>query len=119
MTSERLWVDSLRDIHDAASKALAFVHGMDFEPFRADDKTVFAVIRALEIVGEAARGIPGEVRARYPLLPWRSMTGMRDKLIHAYFGVSVEVVWETLEQDLPALKTAIEAILAEIDGNDE
>jgi uncharacterized protein with HEPN domain len=102
--------DALRDILEGASKAQKFVKGMTQEDFVKDEKTVFAVIRALEIVGEAARRVPDDFRAKHVGVPWRSMTGMRDKLIHDYFGVSLDVVWKTVHEDLPALIMAIKLL---------
>lgn len=74
-------------------KAIYFTRGMGFEDYVADDKTVFAVIRALEIVGEAAKNIPESVRRKHPEIPWRAMAGMRDVLAHRYFGVDRAAVW--------------------------
>ncbi|MBC8525178.1 MAG: DUF86 domain-containing protein, partial [Chlorobium phaeobacteroides] len=68
---------------------------VDYESFRNDKKTQYAVIRALEIIGEASKKVPIEVRDNYAVIPWRSITGMRDKLVHDYFGVDTEVVWNT------------------------
>ena len=72
------------------------------------------MVRALEIVGEATKKIPQEVRDRYPQIPWRSMAGIRDKLIHDYMNVSLEVVWNTLTKDLPALLPMIEHVIDEM-----
>src|SRR5206468_13031754 len=85
--SERTYLDYLVDIRDNLARAQAFVRGMTYEQFAVDEKTSFAVIRALEIVGEATKRLPAELRARYPDQPWREMAGMRDKLVHNYFGV--------------------------------
>jgi uncharacterized protein with HEPN domain len=87
---------------------------MNFDTFTGDDKTVFAVIRALEIVGEAAKRVPQDVRDRYPDVPWRSIAGMRDKLIHEYMVVNLAVVWKTATEDLPQLAPAIRNILLEM-----
>ena len=86
---------------------------MQFEAFAKDDKTSFAVIRALEIIGEAARKIPKSFRSRYQAVPWQDMAGMRDKLIHDYFGVDLRVVWKTLQIDLPPLKEIFDRIIRE------
>jgi uncharacterized protein with HEPN domain len=76
---------------------------MTFDEFQSDTKTAFAVIRALEIISEATKNIPEPIREQYPEIPWKGCAGVRDKLIHAYFGVNLEVVWETIQQDLPQL----------------
>lgn len=119
---KRRYSDYLRDIVDAALKAEAFVSNVSAEEFAVNDEKVFAVIRALEIIGEAARNIPDDVRARYPAIPWRDMAGMRDKLIHAYFVVNLNRVWATVKTDLPVLRAAVQAILPELEadeGDDE
>jgi uncharacterized protein with HEPN domain len=103
--------DYLEDIRQAGQKALVFVQGMSYEAFVLDDKAVFAVVRALEIVGEATKRIPQSTRDRYPEGPWRSMAGIQDKLIHDYVGVNLEVVWKTVTEDLPALLPMIQRIL--------
>jgi len=86
MKARREYLDYFKDIQEALEKVESFTAGLDFESFAKDDKTTFAVIRALEIIGEAARKIPKSVRSRYADVPWQDMTGMRDKLIHDYFG---------------------------------
>jgi uncharacterized protein with HEPN domain len=103
--------DYLRDILSTIDLATSFVASMSFEEFQADAKTTFAVIRALEIIGEATKNIPVNIREQHPEIPWKGFAGMRDKLIHAYFGVNLEVVWETLQQNLPQLRPTIEQIL--------
>lgn len=113
MTSDRVYLDYLEDLLDALQKAEQFVAGMSFEEFAEDEKTVFAVIRALEVVGEAAKKIPEGVRQKYGAVPWRDMGRMRDKLIHHYFGVDLRVVWKTVEEDVPALIPVIERAVIE------
>ena len=111
MKAKREYLDYFKDILDALEKINNFTAGLDFERFAKDDKTTFAVIRALEIIGEAARKIPKSIRSRHPDVPWQDMAGMRDKLIHDYFGVDLRVVWKTLQIDLPSLKRVIDEVI--------
>jgi uncharacterized protein with HEPN domain len=108
----RDWRLRLQDILDAAAKIARYTDGFDFETFAADDRTADAVTRNLEIIGEAARSIPGSVRARHPDVPWRLMRDMRNVLIHDYPGVDLEVVWRTINDDLPPTLARLREILA-------
>jgi len=108
--------DYLQDILYAIEKAESFVGDMDYTAFEADEKTSFAAVRALEIVGEASKKIPPEMRQEYPDVPWREMAGMRDKLSHDYFGVNLKRVFETVRQDLPPLRTSIQKIVEELEA---
>ena len=103
MKSKRVCIDYLNDMVNNAEKAQEFVAGMSGDEFLEDEKTVFAVIRALEILGEAAKKIPAEIRDNYPSIPWREIAGMRDKLVHDYFGVNLQLIWKTVQEDLPEL----------------
>jgi len=114
MTPERTYQDYLSDILDAIEKIAQFIQGMTFDQFAQDHKTFFAVIRALEIIGEATKNISAEIRVSHPEIPWRQMAGMRDKLIHDYSGVNLTVVWNAALDELPKLKPAIRQVLAEI-----
>ncbi|OGW36765.1 MAG: hypothetical protein A2Y97_13660 [Nitrospirae bacterium RBG_13_39_12] len=107
-------VDFLEDALGAMEKTEQFVAGMSYEDFIKDDKTVFAVIRALEIVGEAIKHIPQNFRKDFPNIPWRDISGMRDVLIHDYFGVDLVTVWETIKTNLPKTKPLLNDILKKI-----
>ena len=107
----RIHIDYLRDMLENANRAIQFIEGMDFETFSEDDKTVYAVIRAVEIIGEATRNIPEEIRAKYPEIPWREVSDMRNKLVHRYFGINLEVIWQTLNEDLPMLAATIQEVI--------
>ncbi len=107
----------LKDILAAMESIEAFVQGMGFDQFRADDKTVSAVIRKFEIIGEAAKHVPVEITEQYPDIPWKEMAGMRDKLIHFYFGVDYYLVWETIKERLPRVKSAVQAIHDALDSH--
>ena len=111
MRPQRSHSDHLRDIQQAANEALDFVDGMEFKAFAADRRTNLAVVRALEVIGEATRHIPASTRRRYPQVPWQDMVAMRNKLIHEYYGVDLEVLWRTVKEDLPPLARAIQRVL--------
>ncbi|MDZ7292190.1 MAG: DUF86 domain-containing protein [candidate division KSB1 bacterium] len=91
------------------------MHGIQFEDFQNDEEKTLAVVRALEIIGEAAKHISKSVRDKYPEIPWKKISGMRDKVIHEYFGVDVEVVWRTVKEDLTPLRQAITKILQDLE----
>ena len=102
-----------------AEKAERFVHGIGLVDFQKDEQKVLAVVRALEVIGEAARQIPRSLRNRNPDIPWRQITGMRNIVIHEYFGIDTEVIWKTVREDLPPLRSAVARVLAELEKKEE
>jgi uncharacterized protein with HEPN domain len=107
VTTPRTSADYLLDIAQAAEDALGFVAGYTFDTFRADKKTWNAVVRVLTVLGEAAKRVPQTDRDRSPDIPWRLMTGMRDRLVHDYINVRLDRVWSTVTVDLPTLIPAV------------
>lgn len=107
----------LRDILQSLQNARQFVEGLSYEEFTDDRKTISAVVRELEIVGEAAKQVPTWIRMKYPDIPWSDMAGMRDKLIHFYFGVDMEIVWETVKVRIPKLEPLVQEVLNDLEQN--
>lgn len=107
----------IRDILQSMSDAEEFIRGLSYEQFVADKKTFNAVARAIEVMGEAAKHVPAEIRNKYPAVPWKEMAGMRDKVIHFYFGLDQEAVWLVVNERIPALKPLIEQILRDLENS--
>lgn len=106
--SERRDIHSLQDIEEAASRIATYTAGMSYATFLEDPKTQDAVIRNLEIIGEATKNLSPEFRERYSTVPWQEMARLRDRLIHHYFGINLDIVWQIISSELPdvALDTA-------------
>ncbi len=102
---KRSFEDYLNDIMEAITAIEAFTMGMTKENFISDLKTVYATRKALEIIGEVAKKIPASFKNKHKEVPWKEIAGMRDVLVHEYFGVDLDVVWKTVQQDIPVLKS--------------
>ncbi len=98
----------IQDIKDSIKKIGKYVEGMDFQEFEKDEKTVDAVIRSLEVIGEAANNIPDEFKKKHEDIPWEKIISMRNKMIHEYFGVDLEIVWETIKADIIDLSSKLD-----------
>jgi uncharacterized protein with HEPN domain len=107
----------LEDMLEAASRVTAYVGSSDLPAFAADRRTVDAVLRNLEILGEAAKRVPDDVRDRAPEIPWRKVAGMRDVLAHTYFEVDLEIVWDAAANKVPALVELLRRLLAELSSD--
>jgi uncharacterized protein with HEPN domain len=104
----------LDDILQAARKIQSYTAGLDLETFRRDEKTVDAVVRNLEIIGEAVKNIPGAIRERNADLGWKKIAGLRDILIHEYFGIDREIIWDIVENKLGDLADRVTEIIASL-----
>lgn len=102
----------LSDIQTAIKKIEIYTKGLTYTRFRRDEKTIDAVTRNIEIIGEAAKHIPREIRLNHVEVPWKQIIGTRSKVTHEYFGVDVEILWKTVTEDIPTLKNQIGRIVA-------
>jgi uncharacterized protein with HEPN domain len=109
--SERSDSELLADTKEAVIRVNDYIENLSYEQFLEDKKTQDAVVRNLEIIGEAAKNISEELKTSYPQIPWKDLAGVRDKLIHHYFGVNFDIVWNIVKQELPQVFSQIEEIL--------
>ena len=112
---ERDYTSYIEDIIEHMNYSEEFIKSMTFEEFAKDKKTIFSVTKCIEIVGEATKRIPDSVREKYPEVLWREMARIRDRLVHGYFKVNLEIIWMTVTQEFPELRPIIEKVLAEVD----
>lgn len=109
--SSREWAFRIQDILKAIDKIELYIDGMTLTHFKKNELVIDAVVRNLEIIGEASKSIPVAVRRSYPAVPWDQMSGMRNILIHEYFGVDLKTVWHTVKHHVPILKKQLETML--------
>jgi len=116
---KRDWLLFLKDITEAMDAIQKFTEGMSFEEFIRDDKTASAVIRKFEVIGEATKHIPDQIREKHSQIPWKRMAGIRDRLIHGYFGIDYKLVWDAIRKEIPRTKPLIQSILQELSSDQE
>ena len=104
----------LQDIEESITKIKSYTSEMSFEMFQNDDKTIDAVIRNFEVIGEAANRIPDEIKDRFNKVNWHRIRGFRNRIVHDYMGVDLEIIWEIIEKNLDELKEQIEEIINKI-----
>ena len=119
MTARDEYVDFVQDILDIDQYAIGFLEGMPYAVFASDIKTIFAVMQAIEMMGEAAKRVPEPVRERYPAIPWKDLAGTRDRLIHNYPMANVAILWTIVHEELPPLLPLLEQMLNEITGGEQ
>lgn len=111
--SPRKWPRRIEDILDAIEEIQSFVQGLNYETFERDTKTTKAVAADLAVIGEAAGHIPDEIMAAHPSVPWMLMRAMRNRIVHVYFDVDPQIIWDTIRQDLPPLVEPLRRLLRE------
>lgn len=110
----RDWRFRVQDILECMDRIAEYTAGMSYEAFLDNRLVIDAVVRNLEVIGEAARHIPEEVQRQFPDIPWVEMKGMRNILIHEYFGVSLEIVWKTVQENLPPVEPKLREVLKQV-----
>lgn len=108
--SKRRVAELLEDIKEAAKRIANYIGGMDYQAFLEDLKTQDAVVRNVEIIGEAVKKLPKSFTSNYPGIPWKEMAGTRDKLIHDYFGVNYDILWNIAKSELPGILVEIKKL---------
>lgn len=113
----RDYSDYINDLVTSIKDISTFIESMTYNVFIEDKKTVNAVIRSLEIIGEAAKSIPDDIKNKYINIPWKEMAGMRDKLIHQYFGVDLSIVWNVITEEIPSIEPELEKLKLSLKDN--
>jgi uncharacterized protein with HEPN domain len=103
----------LEDVSEAIGRVARYVSGFSREAFSADERTLDAVVRNLEIIGEAIKKVPEDIRSSNPAIEWQKIAGLRDILIHEYFGIDIEIIWDIVQNKLPTLEKQIKQVLAQ------
>ena len=109
--SKRDWRLFIEDILECIGKIEKYIENMEFDNYEKDNKTIDAVVRNLEIIGEASRNIPENIKMRYRDVYWKGIVGLRNRIIHEYFGVDLKIIWHIIKEEIPVLKGQMEGIL--------
>lgn len=115
--SRRDWKLYVEDVLECIKKVEKYTRDMDFTLFEKDDKTVDAVIKNLETIGEAAGHISDDIKARHKDIPWKEIVGLRNRIVHGYFNIDLKIIWGVIKQELPTLKIQLEHILKQEHNN--
>jgi uncharacterized protein with HEPN domain len=108
--SKRDWKLFVEDILESIELIESYVHTIELNDFTKDRKTIDAVVRNFEIIGEASKFIPDDIKTRYPEIDWKGIIGLRNRIAHEYFGISVSIVWDIVKRELPRLKNQMKLI---------
>jgi len=111
--SKREWRLYVEDIQESIELVEKYVENMEFEDFKADRKTIDAVVRNFEIIGEASKFIPEDIKKDHPDVDWKGVVGLRNRIAHEYFGISLSILWKIIKEELPKLKEQMRGILGE------
>jgi uncharacterized protein with HEPN domain len=117
MYKDRQAIDYLNDILESIEDIREFTDGMNYDTFIKDRKTMKAVVRSLEVIGEAAKNVPIPLKEGHTEIPWQEIIGMRNKITHEYFGIDLDIVWQSAQEDLSPLESAIKKIIMDIESN--
>lgn len=109
--SKRDWRLFVEDILECIGKIEKYIKNMEFDKYEKDSKTIDAVVRNLEIIGEASKNIPENIKMRYKNVYWKGIVGLRNRIIHEYFGVDLKIIWHIIKEEIPILREQMEDIL--------
>lgn len=116
MSSKRRDPDYVSDLREAMQRITAYTGGLSYQQFMEDSRTQDAVVRNIEVIGEAVKRLSSSLKKQHPAIPWKDMAGMRDKVIHHYFGINYDIVWTVASEEIPKLLPSIASVLEQLRG---